>query len=128
MPPLAPGSSDAVSLTPRMRLRPAGRWQGDARVIPSASGVLGDESAPAPTRSFALFEPAAPPIEFAARPVLPPAVLGEAAPPPALLEYQPDDDAVYVLLHQIETPEGTIYDWTLPQSVAAPAAGGVLSG
>jgi hypothetical protein len=111
-----------------MRLRPAGSWQGDARVVPPATGVLGDESAPAPTRSFALFDPAAPPIELAARPVLPPAVLGEAAPPPAMLEYQPDDDAVYVLLQQIQTPDGTIYDWTLPQPVAAAPADGVLSG
>ena len=128
MPPLAPASSHPVSLTPRMRLQPAGSWQGDARIMPPVSGVLGGESEPAPTRPFALFEPAEPPIELAARPVLQPAVLGEAAPPQAVLEYQPGDDAVYVLLHEIQTPDGTIYDWTLPQPAAAPAAGGVLSG
>lgn len=125
MPAIPPGSSEPVPLAPRLRLQPAGRWQGEAHVAPPGAGVLAGENEAPPTQ-FALFEPAEPPIDLDARPVAPPAVLGEPEPQQATLEYQPREGAVYVLLQTLQTPDGLIYDWTLPQP-AAPH-GGVLSG
>lgn len=126
MPAIPPGSSEPVQIAPRLRLQPAGRWQGDAHIAPPAGGVLGGEAEAPPPGQFALFEPAEPPIDLDARPVAPPAVLGEPEPQQASLEYQPREDAVYVLLQTLQTPDGVIYDWTLPQP--APPPGGVLSG
>jgi hypothetical protein len=51
-------------------------------------------------------------------------VLGEAEPAPdAVLDYRPPEAAVYVLLQEVHTPDGIIYDFTLPQvSPSAPPA------
>ncbi|MFL5800729.1 MAG: esterase/lipase family protein, partial [Roseiflexaceae bacterium] len=123
MPALSPGDTSPIPLTSRMILRPAGRWQGDANVAPPSSGVLG-EAAPA-TRTFELFTPAEPPIELDARPApAVPGVLGEEQ--QAGIEYQPAEDAAYVLLQEIHTPDGTIYDFTLPQPVTTSPASGIL--
>jgi hypothetical protein len=125
MPALSPGDTSPVPLTPRMTLRPAGLWQGDAHVAPPSPGVLG-EASPA-TTTFELFTPAEPPIELDARPApAVPGVLG--AEEQAGIEYQPDDAAAYVLLQEIHTPDGIIYDFTLPRLAPAPPPSGVLSG
>jgi hypothetical protein len=121
MPALSPGDTNPVPLTSRMILRPAGRWQGDAHVAPPVPGVLGVE-APA-TTTFELFTPAEPPIVMDARPAAP-GVLGAEEQPG--IEYQPAEDAAYVLLQEISTPDGTIYDFTLPRPVAVPPPSGVL--
>jgi pimeloyl-ACP methyl ester carboxylesterase len=55
-----------------------------------------------------------------------PAVLGEEE-QQAGLEYHPADEAVYIMLQEIETDDGRkIYDFTLPQPIAATPAPGVL--
>jgi len=81
--------------------------------------VLGDDE-PAPvTAPLSLFEPAEPPIAIAVQQSAPgPAVLGEAAEQGATLSYQPAENAAYVLLQEVHTPDGVIYDWTLPQRPA----------
>jgi hypothetical protein len=128
MPALSPGDSRPVPLTSRMTLRPAGRWQGDAHVAPPTAGVLGaDEEAPVTTTRFDMFTPAEPEIRLAAQPAPAiPGVLGGEEEQQAGIEYQPAEDAVYVMLQQIETPDGIIYDWTLPQPAAAAPISGVL--
>lgn len=114
------------ALTPRMTLRRAPGWQGDATVLAPPSGVLGGEAA-AITAPLSLFTPAEPPIELTIAPLPQAGVLG-AETQPASLEYRPDDDAVYVLLHEIHTSDGIIYDWTLPEKAEPAATPGVLSG
>jgi hypothetical protein len=127
MPTLSPGDPRPLPLTSRMTLRPAGRWQGDAQVAPPAAGVLGAEE-PVATTSFDLFTPAEPAIELNAQPApAVPGVLGAEEEQQAGIEYQPAEDAVYVMLQQIQTPDGIIYDFTLPQAAAAPPTPGVLS-
>src|SRR6266508_3467009 len=120
MPTITPGSNP-VPLTPRLWLRPAADWQGTAQVAQSGPLVLGDEAPPvATTAPLSLFTPAEPAIELDVQSRPQPAVLGEESPPGATLEYQPADEAVYVLLHEVHTSDGVIYDWTLPER-SAPA-------
>src|SRR6266508_2311099 len=127
MPTLSPGDPRPLPLTSRMTLRPAGRWQGDAQVAPPAAGVLGAEE-PVATTSFDLFTPAEPAIELNAQPApAVPGVLGAEEEQQAGIEYQPAEDAGYVMLQQIQTPDGIIYDFTLPQAATAPPTPGVLS-
>jgi len=115
MPTITPGS-DSVPLTPRLRLQPAADWQGTAQVAQTGPLVLGDEvPSAATTVPLSVFTPAEPAIELDVQSQPQPAVLGEEPPPSATLEYQPADEAVYVLLHEVHTPDGVIYDWTLPQ-------------
>ena len=45
-------------------------------------------------------------------------MLGAEEEQQAVIEYQPAEDAVYVMLQQIQTPDGIIYDFTLPQAAA----------
>jgi hypothetical protein len=81
--------------------------------------VLGDEEPTPVTAPLSLFEPAEPPIAILVQPSAPgPVVLGEAADQGATLSYQPSEPAAYVLLQEIHTPDGVIYDWTLPQRPA----------
>jgi hypothetical protein len=124
MPELTPGDSRPVPLTPHMQLHPAGRWQGDARAVPPAAAVLGEEAGATVTR-FELFTPADTPIELNAQPAPAiPGVLGEEEQPGIM--FQPTEDAAYVLLQQIQTTDGVIYDVTLPQLPAAAPVPGVL--
>jgi len=127
MPTVTPGSNP-VPLTPRLRLRPAADWQGTAQVAPSGPLVLGDEAPPiATTAPLSVFTPAEPAIELDIQSRPQPAVLGEEPPPGGTLEYQPADEAVYVLLHEVHTPDGIIYDWTLPQR-SEPTGGPLVLG
>src|SRR5436853_2739098 len=112
--PLPQDSSRPVPLTPRMRLRAGDRWQGSARVVPTDAAVLsGDE--PAVTTQLELFTPAEPAVELDVRPAAAAGVLGAEEPQEALLDYVPEEDAVYVLLQEVRTSDGIIYDWTLPR-------------
>ena len=124
--PLSPGSDLPVPLTPRITLRPSGRWQGHAGVAPPGVAVLGGPEQAAAAVALSLFEPAEPAVELAARPVPPAGVLGTAADQVAVLEYQPAEAAVYVLLQEVHTADGIIYDWALPLSAATTAGPRVL--
>jgi hypothetical protein len=68
-----------------------------------------------------MFTPAEPAIMLDVQ-MVPAVVLG--AEDQAAMEYQPEDDAVYVLMHEMQMPGGSVYDFTLPQPVApvGPAA------
>jgi hypothetical protein len=127
MPTITPGSNP-VPLTPRLRLHPAADWQGTAQVPQSGPLVLGEEAPPiATTAPLSVFAPAEPAIELDVQSRPQPAVLGEEPPPGATLEYQPGDEAVYVLLQEVHTADGVIYDWTLPQR-SAPQGGPLVLG
>jgi hypothetical protein len=81
--------------------------------------VLGDEAPVSVTAPLSLFAPAEPPIAITVQPSTPgPAVLGDEAAQGATLRYQPVENAVYVLLQEVHTPDGVIYDWTLPEGPA----------
>jgi len=127
MPDIAPGDSHPIPLTPRMQLHPAGRWRGSAQAVPPAAAVLGEEEDTGQT-PLELFTPAEAPIELNAQPTpAVPGVLGEEEEAAqAGITYQPAEEAVYVMMQQIETPDGTIYDFTLPQASAAAPGAGVL--
>lgn len=113
--PAIPPNSPPIAITPALKLQPAPAWRGDVRLAPKGGAVLGEE-APSPiiTAPLQLFTPAEPAI-----------VLDIQAPPTTrtladesadgALEYQPTAAAVYVLLHEVHTPDGVIYDVTLPQ-------------
>lgn len=118
---ITPGSAP-ITLSPRLRIAPAATWQGSVQLAPPAPAVLGEESPPAATTlPLSLFSAAEPPIvlDVQARPG--PAVLGDEAAPTGAIEYQPAEAAAYVLLHELHTPDGVIYDVTLPQRAAGPA-------
>jgi pimeloyl-ACP methyl ester carboxylesterase len=120
---LSPGDATPVQLTPRMTLQPAGKWLGDAHLAAPGADVLSAESAS--TTSFELFSPAEPAVILNAQPVpAPAAVLG--AEDQTGIEYQPDPDFAYVLLQEIETPDGIIYDFTLPKPMPNQPIPGVL--
>jgi pimeloyl-ACP methyl ester carboxylesterase len=124
-----------------MMLRPMPTARGTARVrdVSPHPGVLGAASAQdeplAGTLQLETFRQAQPPVELDLLPLQPqpgsPAVLGgptaTTEKEAAFIEFQPDvgEQAVYALLHEIETPEGIVYDITLPQSGVR---GGVVLG
>lgn len=114
MPAITP-NSQPISLTPRLTLAPAPGWRGSVLVAAPGPLVLGEEHLPsAPTLPLRLFKPAEPAIELDLQHQPGPAVLGDEAAAGGTLEYQPGEPAVYVLLHEIHTPDGVIYDLTLP--------------
>ncbi len=116
MAPDIPGDApNHVPLAPRISIQTSSSW----RVARSGPAVLGDE-APAPvTAPLSLFAPAEPPVAITIQPSTPgPAVLGEESAQGATLRYQPSENAVYVLLQEVHTPDGVIYDWTLPEQPA----------
>jgi hypothetical protein len=116
-----------VPLTPRLVLRPASDWQGSAEVASSGPVVLGEEPPVVTTAPLSVFAPAEPTVVLDVQSRPQPAVLGEEPPPGATLEFQPSEAAVYVLLQEVHTPDGVIYDWTLPERPAA-AGGPVVLG
>jgi hypothetical protein len=126
MPTLTPGDNRPVPLPSGMTLHPGGQWQGQVQVAAPGAAVLGDEAHPA-TTPLDLFTPAEPPMILDAQPApAGPAVLGEEA-EQAGVEYHPAEDAVYIMMQEIETSDGKkIYDFTLPQPIAAQPAPGVL--
>lgn len=128
MPAIPLGNNQApVPLTPRMRLRPAKDWQGHAEVSAPAAAVLGEP--PVGVRAqLSLFTPAEPAIELAVQAVPQAGVLGAEEEQAGLLEYSPADDAVYVMLQEVHTPDGIIYDWTLPMPPDTAPTPGVLTG
>ncbi len=116
MAPAIPGDAASnVPLTPRISVQTSSSW----RVARAGPLVLGDE-VPAPvTALLSLFAPAEPPVAITVQPSTSgPAVLGEEAGPSATLSYQPTENAVYVLLQEVHTRDGVIYDWTLPERPA----------
>lgn len=123
------GSRPVVPLTGSMALRPKSTIRGNVSMPePSAPGVLGatdDQGVPlTPTALSTTFTPAEPPIVLDLAPLPPPGVLGaadEAVADPmeeiAMVEFQvdPGEEAVYVLLHEMYTPDGVVYDVTMAQ-------------
>src|SRR5262245_59926903 len=103
-----PGDSpNPVPLAPRLTLLSPAGW----KVARPGPAVLGEESTEV-TAPLSLFMPAEPPVAIDVQPAAPrPAVLGEE-PEQAALAYQPAENAVYVLLQEVHTPDGIIYDWT----------------
>lgn len=124
MTPITPGSAP-IALTPRLRLQPAADWQGRVQLAP-APAVLGDQPPAATSAPLRLFTPAEPPITLEVQRRPGPAVLSDQPAASGALEYQPAERAVYVLLHEIHTPDGVIYDLTLPERQPA-GRPGVLS-
>src|SRR5687768_6446520 len=116
MAPGTPGdASNNVPIAPRISVQTPSSW----RVARAGPAVLGDDQPVAVTAPLSLFEPAEPPVAITVQPSTPgPAVLGEEAKSGATLSYQPAENAVYVLLQEVHTPDGVIYDWTLPQRPA----------
>ena len=118
-----PGDPRAVELAPGLVFAPGPGWRGNATAAPGGA-VLGASPAADPAAGLELFEPEGPPIALDVT-IAPPAVLGEE-PQPGDLVYTPaEPEAVYALLQAIETPDGTVYDFTLPRPVQG---GGVLGG
>jgi pimeloyl-ACP methyl ester carboxylesterase len=78
-----------------------------------------------PTLELSDFTPAQPAVNIDLTP-LPPAIPGVLGPGPvedeatelSTVEFRPDpgENAVYALLHEIQTPDGIIYDVSMPQS------------
>lgn len=118
MVPIAPGDSDREkAITPTITLRPSAQWQGRASVVEASPAVLGDEGS-APAALMSLFAPEGPAIELQIQPA-PAAVLGDEAEQQGALDFQPDEEAAFVLVQTIETDAGqVIYDFTLPVAVA----------
>jgi len=116
MAPASPGDApNNVPLAPRISVQTSSSW----RVARAGPMVLGDDASAPMTAPLSLFEPAEPPITITVQPSKPgPAVLGAEAESGATLSYQPVENAVYVLLQEVHTPDGVIYDWTLPQPPA----------
>ncbi|MBC8160522.1 MAG: hypothetical protein H7Z42_04810, partial [Roseiflexaceae bacterium] len=113
MPPASSSNAGrSIPLGPRMRLQPAGQWHMSAELAAPEAAVLGAEESYDATAALSIFAAAEPPIVLEAS-ASPAAVLGEDEPQPAVLEYQPEEQAVYALMQAIETPDGTIYDFTL---------------
>lgn len=110
----SPGDAgQSVPLSSRLRLQVGNQWQGTAVLGSPTSAVLGGEDGTDVTAGLSEFSAAEPPIVVeASRP--PSAVLGEDEPQTAVLEYAPEESAVYALMQVIETPDGLIYDFTLP--------------
>lgn len=104
---------NSVVLTPRLKLD-FGGMQGSAQLAPVAGAVLGDESGSAAMANLSVFSAAEPAIELDVQ-APSAAVLGDETVAPAALDYQPAEPAAYALLQAIETTEGIIYDFTLPQ-------------
>jgi pimeloyl-ACP methyl ester carboxylesterase len=124
---LSPGNTNPIALSSRLTLWPAGQWSGEIETLPPAPLVLGDDSANQHTSPFADFTLAEPAIELDARPVPAPQVLGDEEPEPAGFSYQPQTGQAYALLQEITTPDGVIYDITLPKPMPAKPTSGVLS-
>lgn len=124
--------TEQIQLTGRMLLRPAPTLRGTALLHDSSprAGVLGATGeAPAllqPTLRLDDFHQAQPPVELMLAPPSRtrggPQVLGGIAGTTqaemATIEFQPDpgEEAVYVMLHEIHTMDGIVYDVSLPQS------------
>jgi hypothetical protein len=113
MPPTTPGGApNSVPLRPGLTLHAPPGWH----VARPGPAVLGEAETDAVSAPLSLFAPATPPVAITVeQSAPPPAVLGEAPEQSASLEYQPAENAVYVLLQEVYTPDGIIYDWTLPQ-------------
>jgi pimeloyl-ACP methyl ester carboxylesterase len=120
-----------VQLNDRVTLLPVQTLRGTARTPEeeAAPGVLGAAGeaveAALPTLELVDFTPAQPPINIDLTPLPPaaPGVLGTGAVEDATtevstVEFRPDpgENAVYALLHEIQTPDGIIYDVSMPQS------------
>src|SRR3712207_5584943 len=99
MPPIPPDHPHPIRLAPRLTLHPGSQWHGRADPL-AASAVLGDPgAAPDIAGALSLFSAAEPPIELEIHPGS--AVLGGEQAGRGALEYQPDEPAVYALLHAI---------------------------
>lgn len=104
-----------IPLDPRTTLHPNAQWRVVSATASDDAATLG-AGEPLPNTPLELFTLAGSTV-VARTQTLPSATLGDPDAPPATLDYAPEDDAVYALLQTIETPNGTIYDLTLPQRV-----------
>ncbi len=122
-PPFPNNTGQNTPLTPRLTLRASNQWNVAANVAPPTAATLGAPPAPGMAATWSLFTPAEPPVTLAVRRA-PAAVLSDPNAPSTLeLAYTPVEDAAYVLLQEIQTPDCVIYDVTLPHaSTLAPAA------
>lgn len=94
---------------------------------PTSAEVLSrglPKAAPSPVLQLDDFVAAQPPVELQLEPTTPRTLQG--APPAAaptdvagMIEMQTEPGASYILLHEIHTPDGMIYDITMPQSVGS---------
>ena len=112
--PAIPPNSPPIPLTPKLQLQPGPGWHGKVQVAPKDSAVLSERDLPPITAPLQVFAPAEPAITLDVQ--APPATrtLGDETADGAL-EYQPSEAAVYALLHEVHTPDGIIYDVTLPE-------------
>ncbi len=136
------GSRQPVHLNERITFQPTVPLRGLAHIHTEQSGAvafgLSSSSAapepPSPTAPLSSFIPAELPItlEMESPPAMPSFGIGGSSmrDDVATIAYQPspdDQQAIYALLHEIHTPDGTIYDITLPH-VPAPDDGAVAFG
>lgn len=125
------GSQQTVSLTDRLSLVPSTSLLGKARVhsidhaavsfgIPQ-TGEETSEKTRNPTLSLASFQQAEPPVTLDLDPVQTTSTTAEED-TVAMLSYQPDpyEGAACLLLHEIHTPDGIIYDVSLPEEQKPP--------
>ena len=112
--PAIPPNSPPINLTPKLQLQPAPAWHGSVNVAPKDSAVLSERDLPPITAPLQVFAPAEPAITLDVQ--APPATrtLGDETADGAL-EYRPSEAAVYALLQEVHTPDGIIYDVTLPE-------------
>lgn len=120
------GRGGSIPLTKDMKLRLGNQWSARASVAKPGDAVLSAGGAGAsPADALGLFEPAAPAVILHDAAATPSAVLGQ--PTEGALEFQPAERAAYVLMQTVETADGLIYDFTLPQQPAGDD-GAVLGG
>jgi pimeloyl-ACP methyl ester carboxylesterase len=133
------GSKEAVNVSSRLKLEPNPAVRGEARVedekdagdfsfglsagAPGSDGSQQDDIPPV-TVPFRAFRPAEPAVvlELEPPPPAPPAMMsfgvsGYSEEETATVTYQPDphEEDVCVLLHEIHTPDGVVYDISLPE-------------
>src|SRR4051812_40875903 len=102
MPPTTPGGApNSVPLAPRLTLHSPSSWH----VARPGPFVLGEEDPISASVPLDLFSPAEPAITITIEQTAQPAVLGEEAEQSAELAYQPTENAVYVLLQELHTPD-----------------------
>lgn len=128
MPQQSLDGSQPIKISDSIVLKPSADMQGQVGLRDTQAPVLGGASdTPAMTASLVDFTPTSDIIELdlQPRPEIVGTIPGTVTPPTIQTTYDPGENAVYVLLHTIETPDGTIYDLTLQQPVpSSPVLGG----
>ncbi len=117
-----------IKVSDSIILQPSVDMQGQVGLQDRQTPVLGGAADTLPTTTPMLdFTPASDIIELdlQPRPDIVGTIPGTVPPPTIQTTYDPGENAVYALLHTIETPDGTIYDLTLQQpALPSPILGG----